>query len=81
MSTTETQPKWGLSGSLVQEEASDISHICEDPDVRSLPRLSLQPPLGLELVCVFTPEGLIPIKPKPASVIRVGKWYVRKAHR
>ena len=41
---------------------SDVSHIREDSDVRSFPRLSLQPPLRLELMRVFTPEGLIAIK-------------------
>jgi len=66
MSTTETQPKWGLS---------DVSHIREDSNVGSLPWLSLQPLLRLELVRVFTTEDLVPIKPKPAdSVTRAGEW-------
>ena len=42
-------------------KSDDVSHIPKDPDGRSCPRLSLQPPLRLELVRVLAPEGLVPI--------------------
>jgi len=56
---------------------NDASHIREDSNVWPLPWLSLQTPLRLKLVRVFTPEDLVPIKPKPAvSVTRAGEWDV-----
>ena len=40
-------------------EWNGVSHVRVDSGARPTPRLWFQPPLGLELVRVFTPDGLI----------------------
>ena len=46
---------------------NSVSHARINSDVRSFPRLITQPPPRLELVRVFTPDGLITIKDRTRS--------------
>jgi len=58
-----------------------VLHIREDSDGRSFPRLSLQPPLRLELMRVFTPEGLIAIKTQTNGFSNRDRRMKREAYR